>query len=66
MFRPLVGCMDIRFAIRALEVPSDEPQWQTAMLKHLGRPDNLVGEPGLYQEDQPPKHPRPLVPAICR
>jgi hypothetical protein len=58
--------MDIRFAIRALEVPSDEPQWQAAMLKQLGRPANLIGEPGPYQEERPPKHPKPFVPAICR
>jgi hypothetical protein len=58
--------MDIRFAIRALEVPSDEPQWQTAMLKQLGRPDSLIGERGSYQEQQPPKYPKPLCPAICR
>jgi hypothetical protein len=59
--------MDIRFAIRALEVPTDEPQWQTAMLKQLGRPDHLIGKRDPYQEkEQPPKHPKPLSPAICR
>lgn len=56
--------MDIRFAIRALEVPSDEPRWQTVMLQQLGRSDNAVGGRVLDQDEKPPRQPRPLFPAI--
>lgn len=55
--------MDIRFAIRALEVPSDEPQWQSMMLKQLGRLDNAVGGRAPGQDEQPPRHPKPPFPA---
>jgi hypothetical protein len=56
--------MDIRFAIRALEVPSDEPQWQSRILKQLGCTDSAVGERALDQDEQPPMQPKPLLPAI--
>jgi hypothetical protein len=56
--------MDIRLAIRALEVPSDEPQWQSVLLKQLGRLDNAAGGRGLDRDEQPPKQPKPLFPAI--
>ncbi len=56
--------MDIRLAIRALEVPSDEPQWQSMLLRQLGRSDNAVVECGPSKDEQPSEHPRPLFPAI--
>jgi hypothetical protein len=56
--------MDIRFAIRALEVPSDEPPWQSFMLSKLGLPEKPFSDRALAEDDQPPRHPKPLYPAI--
>ena len=56
--------MDIRLADRALEVPSDEPQWQILILKQLGHSDNAVGRCGLIQDEQPFRLPKLLFPAV--
>jgi hypothetical protein len=57
--------MDIRFALRALEVPSDEPSWQSLMLGRLGQTERPGGDCKLTKDEQPSRHPRPLLPAIC-
>ena len=56
--------MDIRFAIRALEVPTDEPHWQSVLLRKLGLPEEAVGNRELTKEEQSPRQPKPLWPAL--
>lgn len=56
--------MDIRFALRALEVPSDEPSWQSIMLGRLGHIEGPRNDRELTKDEQPSRHPKPLIPAI--
>jgi hypothetical protein len=56
--------MDIRFALRALEVPSDEPSWQAIMLGRLGHKVAPRTDRELTKDEQPSRHPKPLFPAI--
>jgi hypothetical protein len=56
--------MDIRFALRALEVPSDEPSWQSIMLGRLGQIESPRSDRELTKDEQPSGHPKPLFPAI--
>jgi hypothetical protein len=56
--------MDIRFALRALEVPPDEPSWQSEMLGRLGHIESPRSGGELTKDEQRLRHPKPLFPAI--
>jgi hypothetical protein len=56
--------MNIGFALRTLEVPSDEPHWQLALLRKLGLPENADGGRELNKEEQRPRQTKTVCPAL--